>query len=671
MILEARPDADKERSITPSSQADSNPPFFQSSGVDCVFSLPSSDQTHVLQRLQILIEQLLVKRTDVVILLSPLSPRVVHMIDTPGLTPFNFQVAIPGSTTLSSAAFSIENGGNPIIVLPADSAPLAALTAPSASRSARSNLMARPEFEELISQGIQDGFVTFTDATSLLPDLTTDPRLIADLARALSDFDLPCVRTPSLEPDYSRARGPRKSDATEPTTPGRGRSSALVISDPVTQYLKDISIYPLLSRERELYLAKSLELSRLMLRNALFESAAGAAIGIEIIRQVNSGERPFSRTIRTSEIENLAQRSIENRMGPNLRTLDLIQGEVTDMVTLLTRQLSSGEGDPKLTATKIASKRDSICRLIEECPVRHKMIPALIKAVLTKEAQVEDLVKSGSREDLMLATHLAGELPDDYLQRCKDIRQLAAVMKDIQGELTTTNLRLVVSIARKNLHSGIPILDLIQDGNEGLMRAIDKFEYGRGYKLSTYATWWIRQGIQRGIEEKLGIVRAPAHYLASQRHAEKTRKEMTQELGRKPTFTELGQRLGVSENDAALLIIRRHHPLSLNKPLGEKEDSTAQDFLVSPESSAHTVAEHTSLASQVEAVLRTMTYREREILRMRFGLGDGNEYTLEETGKVFNITRERVRQIEARALKKLRAVNRSERLRGFTDSSSD
>jgi len=270
--------------------------------------------------------------------------------------------------------------------------------------------------------------------------------------------------------------------------------------------------------------------------------------------------------------------------------------------------------------------------------------------------------------DLMIMTL---ESPISLSERIEAIRERFAAYEQAMRDLSAGNLRLVVSIAKKYRNRGLSFLDLIQEGNTGLMRAVDKYEYRRGYKFSTYATWWIRQAITRAIADQARTIRIPVHMIETMSKLRKVSKRLLQEKGREPTIEETAEAAGVSLEETRRVLKISRHPISLDRPVGESEDSYFGDFIEdeSTESPVHTATQE-MLKDKIDVVLKTLTYREREIIKLRYGLGDGYTYTLEEVGRIFKVTRERVRQIEAKAVRKLQHPVRSKQLKGFLDPSA-
>jgi RNA polymerase primary sigma factor len=273
------------------------------------------------------------------------------------------------------------------------------------------------------------------------------------------------------------------------------------------------------------------------------------------------------------------------------------------------------------------------------------------------------------KEELEGLAGLVLETPDLLRKRVKAIQKVYNDYEQAKRELSGGNLRLVVSIAKKYRNRGLSFLDIIQEGNTGLMRAVDKYEYRRGYKFSTYATWWIRQAITRAIADHARTIRIPVHMIETMSRLRNISKRLVQDLGREPSIEEIAHEAGMSIAEARRVMKISRHPISLDRPVGESEDSYFGDFI--EDESAESPVESAGaemLKDRIEEVLKTLTYREREIIKLRYGIGDGYTYTLEEVGRIFKVTRERVRQVEAKAIRKLQHPVRARRLEGFLES---
>ena len=295
------------------------------------------------------------------------------------------------------------------------------------------------------------------------------------------------------------------------------------------------------------------------------------------------------------------------------------------------------------------------------CDLQHQ----LEEAKATRASKDDRANFEKELRDLMLMTL---ETSDSLAKRVEVMRKRFTEYEDAKRALSGGNLRLVVSIAKKYRNRGLSFLDLIQEGNTGLMRAVDKYEYRRGYKFSTYATWWIRQAITRAIADQARTIRIPVHMIETMSKLRNVSKKLLQEMGREPTIEETAKAAGISIEETRRVLKISRHPISLDRPVGESEDSYFGDFIEDDGAeSPVSAATQEMLKDKIESVLKTLTYREREIIKLRYGLGDGYTYTLEEVGRIFKVTRERVRQIEAKAVRKLQHPVRSRQLEGFLD----
>ncbi|WP_437201844.1 sigma-70 family RNA polymerase sigma factor [Planctomicrobium sp. SH664] len=542
---------------------------------------------------------------------------------------------------------------------------------------------------DLMKQAAKRGYLTYQMVDEYLPDEGGDPLMMDRIIHALEEANLPLINDPNAprtvaektrleqqthEPDVSEmalARG-----LIEPDAPMSSR-------DPIRMYLSQMGNIPLLTREDEIFLAKQIEITRKRYRRTLMESDFALNTAVEILDQVHSGELPFERTLRTSDTENTKKEQILGRMPVNLPTLKrLLADNRKDFETLRSEQATPADKEAARARMKI--RRRKMCSLAEELSVRtHRLQPVYkrmqqigermaevvrdINALKRKTTAVNEVAML--RRELSDLVDMTCESAEEFRARLVRIRERFDAWTHAKQQLSGGNLRLVVSIAKKYRNRGLSFLDLIQEGNAGLMRGVEKYEYRRGYKFSTYATWWIRQAITRAVADHARTIRIPVHMFQSISTLKAKSEQIRQDTGREPTTEELAEAVGLSVEETERIMKTWKHPISLDTPVGESEDSSYGDFLEdSSESTPADSAMHQMLRDKINHVLKSLTYREREIIKLRYGLGDGYSYTLEETGRIFKVTRERIRQIESKALRKLQHQTRAEHLRGFVES---
>ncbi len=445
-------------------------------------------------------------------------------------------------------------------------------------------------------------------------------------------------------------------------------------------YLSQMSGIPLLTREQEISLAKKIEVSRKRFRRSLLSCDFAMRATVATLKRVEAGAIPFDRTIKVSLTERLTKEQILARMPHNFKTLDhLLEKNRKDFAKLLSK--SQPNSEKAAIRKRFLRGRRKCLQLVEELSLRTRRVQPLIQ-VMGDHLHRMDAIRSRLqiiRRDPMARTERASlrrelhdlfmltqESPKSLRKRYRKVLREFETYEQVKRELSNGNLRLVVSIAKKYRNRGLSFLDLIQEGNTGLMRAVDKYEYRRGFKFSTYATWWIRQAITRAIADQARTIRIPVHMIDVLTRLRKIQKGLMQEFRREPTTEEIARRAEMSIDEVKRVMDIGRHPVSLDRPVGESEDCAFGEFIEDHASDNPLKnANNCILRQKIDGLLKTLTYREREIIRLRYGLGDGYTYTLEEVGRIFKVTRERVRQIEAKAVRKLQHPIRSQHLAGF------
>jgi RNA polymerase primary sigma factor len=537
----------------------------------------------------------------------------------------------------------------------------------------------------LLESGKEKGYLTYGQVNDHLPDDDANPEKIDQLLILLEDQGIELIdESEAEEREGGAPAGPVLDDEAraELDLSFMEDEDSRRIDDPVRMYLTQMGEIPLLKREQEIALAKKIEVTRKRFRRKVLECDGALQQVVDTLKRVHAGDLPFDRTVKVSLTENLEKDKILQRMPHNLRTLEhLMEQNQEDFNKILDPRVP--EDDKRKLRRAVRVRRRKAVTLVEELSIRTQKVQPLMKKLEQislrmdeLETQVEAL--KGNRalkedranfekelHDYMLHTL---EEPSGLRKRVEIVRKRFAEYEQAKRDLSGGNLRLVVSIAKKYRNRGLSFLDLIQEGNTGLMRAVDKYEYRRGYKFSTYATWWIRQAITRAIADQARTIRIPVHMIETMSKLRNVSKKLLQDMGREPTIEETAKAANISVEETRRVLKISRHPISLDRPVGESEDSYFGDFIEddSAESPVQAATQE-MLKDKIDQVLKTLTYREREIIKLRYGLGDGYTYTLEEVGRIFKVTRERVRQIEAKAVRKLQHPVRSRQLEGFLD----